>query len=86
MANFMQIFKPNENTKIRRTINILNTFKESLQNKTCLTCKHYKPVKELDMGYITSKCICDIHHRSSQKQNTCKQYIPCNIRVECDKD
>ena len=86
MANFMENFKPNKYSKIKRTINILDTFKKSLQNETCLTCKHYKSIEELDMGYKASRCICDIHPRSSQKQNTCKQYIPCNIRVECDKD
>lgn len=85
MATFIESFKSTEEIKRKRFINILDMYKKSLENKTCMTCRHYI-AKEYVNGhsYQTSECICKLKHETldfDESNKSCNDYSVCSFYI-----
>lgn len=85
MGTFMENFKPTEETKRKRFMNILDMYKKSLENKTCMTCKHYI-VKECinGNGYQDLESHCELGYVVVDRP--CKDYKICNLDIRTMHD
>ena len=85
MGTFIENFKPTEEMKRKRFMNILDMYKKSLENKTCMTCKHYIVKECVDgHGYQDLESSCKLGHIVVDRP--CSDYKFCDFDIRRTHD
>lgn len=58
IGSFRKSFKPTESDREAKAVRYLNLLIDSIQNKSCITCKYSLPAADCEHGKITSRNYC----------------------------